>query len=121
MGLSLAAISLAAAAEEEQAAGHTNSIRRRPVIYSRRDAEAAEIDDDGQRSLAITDLFQPPSKRGKEDAPFDATSADLFGRGRTSGVAGAAADDTEGGPRHYIVNGDDVEPNTVRRRHLATG
>jgi hypothetical protein len=108
MGLSLAAISLVTAAEEEQATGNNNSIRRRPVIYSR-DAETAEIDDVGRRHLAITDLFQPPSaKRGQEDAPSGA-SDDLFGSDRTSNVAAAA--DSEGRPNPYIVNGIDVPPN----------
>ncbi len=137
--LALAALSFTAAdLGEEQAAGNTNSIRRpvtQPVTKSHGDAETAETtDDDSQRNLAITDLFQSPSQDDAADGSASKVAnndrlGDLFGR--TSNVAAeaaAAADDEEQdagdasdsdiayggylrGPTPYIVNGIDVPPN----------
>ena len=131
--LALAALSFTAAdLGEEQAAGNTNSIRR-PVTYSHH-GTAETTDDDSQRNLAITDLFQSPSQDDAADGSASKVAnndrlGDLFGR--TSNVAAeaaAAADDEEQdagdasdsdiayggylrGPTPYIVNGIDVPPN----------
>ena len=133
--LALAALSFTAAdLGEEQAADNTHSLRR-PVTYSHH-GTVETTDDDSQRNLAITDLFQSPSQDDAADGSASKVAkndrlGDLFGSDRTSNVAAeaaAAADDEEqdagdatdsdiayggylGGPTPYIVNGDDVPPN----------